>query len=323
MSDTFVADISNYQANIDLPTYRATNGKIICQVSWGTTQTVNPLRVLQIASLKFDVVVWYMGLRADQDIAAQVAAFTNMIPVQTAGETYCIDWEATPGVSAIPTLDQVNQARALLAAHYGILPGWIGTYASTSLFQSQGMPDWGGWTWVASYQTTEPAIPHTLWQFTNGTYQSNPYGPINFPGIGFCDGSVFHAQDNLIPPDIQLQTLICPPLPAPTPAPTPTPTPTPVPTPAPTPVPSPIPTPIPSPTPSSVVVTLPVIHLGDTNTSVQRVRDLLNGRGISVPARGNTYGAQLEKGVLAFKALNGLGTDPTIGGRFWTDLLTS
>lgn len=336
MSDTFVADISNYQANVDLPTYRASNGKIICQISWGTAVTVNPLRVLQIASLKFDVVIWYLGLRADQDIAAQVAAFTSMIPVQTAGETYCVDWEATGNINP-PTLAQVNQARSLLAAHYGILPGWIGTYGSTSIFQSQGLPDWGGWVWVASYETAEPNIAHVLWQFTNGTYQSQPYGPINFPGIGFVDGSVFHAIDELIPADIQLQTLISPPLPAPSvpsvpsvpapPAPPAPPVP-PVPPVPPTPTPAPVVPPAPAPPTLAPVpavfnpVKLPRLSYGMSGAAVYALQALLSEHGFTVPSTG-VYDDATKTAVLNLKAKANLPFDDIVGPGVWTFLLTT
>lgn len=38
--------------------------------------------------------------------------------------------------------------------------------------------------WIAAYQSRKPTAAHTLWQFTDAH---------DFPGIGRCDGSVFHG----------------------------------------------------------------------------------------------------------------------------------
>lgn len=41
--------------------------------------------------------------------------------------------------------------------------------------------------WVAAYQSREPTTAHQLWQATNAH---------DFPGIGTCDGSIFHGTVN-------------------------------------------------------------------------------------------------------------------------------
>jgi len=216
MSDTFFADISNFQPSVNLPLYRETNAKISEQVNWGTQITDPNGRMAEIRSLNFTVVLWYMGLMPNQDIAAQVATFVSTLGPLLPGEAVVIDWESTGNLQP-PTVTQRDQAAQLIAQHYGFNVKWVGVYGPASLLQQHPTL---GWQWVASYETTEPTIPHVMWQFTNGQYHSNPYGPINFPGIGYCDGSVFHGTD------AQLAALVCPPgAPAPTPSPTPTPPP--------------------------------------------------------------------------------------------------
>lgn len=202
MADTFVADISNFQPSADLPTYRQTNAKIICQISWGTDVTVNAGRIAEIRSLDFTVVLWYMGLVANEDIGAQVGAFVSQIGHLLPGEGVFLDWEAT-GSTPPPTSQQRDVAESMLASRLGISVQWIGTYGPASLLENSPKP--AGWLFPASYETTEPAIPHALWQFTNGQYHSIPYGPIDFPGIGYCDASVFHGSD------AELEALVCPP----------------------------------------------------------------------------------------------------------------
>jgi hypothetical protein len=54
---------------------------------------------------------------------------------------------------------------------------------------------------VASYETVEPSIPHDIWQFTDGQYTSLPaseYAPINWPGVGKVDSSVFHGTETAL-----------------------------------------------------------------------------------------------------------------------------
>lgn len=211
MADIFFADISNFQDSADLATYRRTNAVVICQINWGTSVTVPSGRIALIRSLKFEVVVWYVGLVATEDIAAQVSAFLSAIGPLQPGETVCIDWESTPG-QGTPSASQRDQAATLIGTGLNIPVSMVGIYASPSNLSSA--PPLG-WSWVAAYEEPEPSVAHVFWQFTDGVYTSGPYPPVNFPGIGFCDGSVFHG------PVAQLAAAIVPNA-APAPAPPPT-----------------------------------------------------------------------------------------------------
>lgn len=214
MPDLFFPDTSNFQESIDFHALRGYTPVNVEQISWGTAVTLLPGRMAAIRSAGFTVTVWYLGLVANQNIAAQVAAFTGQLPELGPTDALFIDWEDTPNTLAMrfppnlprspaairrigrfvdgatPTAGQRDQAAQLLAAHYGCAESFIGVYGSPGNLAAAPPP---GWAIVASYETSEPAVAHTAWQFTDGVYVSNPYGPINFPGIGFCDASVFHG----------------------------------------------------------------------------------------------------------------------------------
>lgn len=204
--DLFFADLSNFNDPVDLNAYRASYSVVAEQVNWGTLITDPNGRMNQIRSLKFDLVIWYMGLVATEDITAQVNTFINTLGALLPNETIVIDWEATGNTT--PTAAQRDQAAGLLAAHYTLARWWIGTYGPAGML-GQFPP--ASWVWAASYETTEPTIAHVMWQFTNGVFVSIPYGPINFPGVGDCDASVFHGTV------AQLIAAVCPAAPAPPP----------------------------------------------------------------------------------------------------------
>src|ERR1017187_7935828 len=127
--DNFFADISNYQDPVNLPLYRQTNAVIAEQVNWGTAVTDPNGRMQEIRSLNFAVVVWYMGLVADEDVGAQVNAFVNTLGPLGPNEAVVIDWEAT-GNLPIPSVGQREQAANMIAAAYGIARVWVGVYGS-------------------------------------------------------------------------------------------------------------------------------------------------------------------------------------------------
>jgi len=186
MPDTFIADISNYQ-NPNLAAYQAAGYEVLInEVSWGLATTVPAGRIAAIRAQNFALVGWYMGLVANQPIAAQVAVFAAAIRTLELNEWIIIDWESTSGIG-LPSPAQRDECRALLAQEFD-RPVMV--YGGASDLRSA--PP-GGEVWAASYETSEPDIPHLMWQFSDGTYVSPPYSPINFPGIGFCDASVFHG----------------------------------------------------------------------------------------------------------------------------------
>ena len=227
MPDILFPDLSNFQANVDWPTLRQACGVVAEEVSWGLATSVPAGRVAAIRAQNFGLVVWYMGLRSDQDVTRQVLAFRFALGTLLPHETVCVDWEDTPNVG-VPTPAQRDEAIAALAFAFGRPVSSIGTYAPADLLAADPAPP--GWVWAASYETTEPSVPHTLWQYTDGQYVSLPaaqYSPVNWPGVGQIDTSVFHGS---------LYEMAVALLPPATPAPTPAPSPAPVP-PAPSPMP--------------------------------------------------------------------------------------
>ena len=190
MPDLFFPDISNYQS-IDVGTIRAACDVLLCEVSWGNAVTVPAGRMAALRAAHFDLLVWYVGLRSDQDTTQQAVTFCNAVGVVGANEALLIDWEATPNAGPTPSVAQREAFRASVSRILAVPASRIGTYGSASDLKNGPAP---GWSIVASYETSEPMIPHTAWQFTNGSYVSDPYHPIDFPGIGFCDASVFHGS---------------------------------------------------------------------------------------------------------------------------------
>lgn len=199
MTDLIFADLSNFQATVDFAQLRGYSAAVGEEISWGTAVTIPSGRIAAIRAEAFTCVLWYMGLRSDQDIASQVNTFTATLGSLNAGETVVIDWEESFG--STPSVSQREQAASLLAAYYKCDPAMIGTYGPASLLKASPPPSW---VWAASYETTEPQIPHAIWQFTDGFYTSPPYSPVNFPGVGACDASVYHGTAE------QLAALISP-----------------------------------------------------------------------------------------------------------------
>lgn len=197
--DLFFPDVSNFQPNVDFGALRGQASVVAVQVSWGTQVTIPTGRIAAVRAARFDAVLWYLGITTANS-AAQVAAFVNTLGPLEAGESVWIDWEST-GDQSPPPAAQRDEIAGLVAAHYGIPVEEVGVYGPNSLL-AESPPK--GPVWTASYETSEPATPHTIWQFTNGTYVSNPFGPINFAGVGFCDASVFHGTA------AELLAILCP-----------------------------------------------------------------------------------------------------------------
>lgn len=187
MTDTLFPDISEFQPNADLHSLRAQTGAVGVRVNYGTTlDKTMPARRDAVRAAGFDAVLWYVFLRPTQDIAAQVSATINCLGDLKHGELVFVDWEKDLNGS-VPSTSQRDQALELLDARYGVKAG---LYASASMMPAGiGRP-----TWVAAYATSEPRVTHNVWQYTDGQYTSGGYSPVNWPGAGKCDTSVFHGS---------------------------------------------------------------------------------------------------------------------------------
>jgi hypothetical protein len=124
----------------------------------------------------------YQYLVAAQPVAPQAAAFVATVGHLQPGEFAVLDLEEGDG-------DQSERAQAWfdsVDAHL-TYPGYRGAwlYSDEAFFQERGLmaiAESSRHTWVACYAPTPPAVPHTLWQYTDAT----PWA-----GIGQCDSSRF------------------------------------------------------------------------------------------------------------------------------------
>ena len=186
MSDLFFPDVSNFQASIDWASLRAKTSVLAMEVNWSLTDT-SLRRVPVVRSWDFTTVIWYVGILASSS-PAQVASLTkSILGSLEPGEAVCLDWEA-------------NNCATRLANAFNVALIRVGIYSNAALFKAEPLT-LDTWTWVASYETMEPSIPHDIWQFTDGQYTSLPaseYAPINWPGVGKVDSSVFHGTETAL-----------------------------------------------------------------------------------------------------------------------------
>jgi GH25 family lysozyme M1 (1,4-beta-N-acetylmuramidase) len=187
MADTIFADVSEWQTRADFAQLRTVSKAVGVRVCYGTTlDKCMPLRRTQVRGANFHAVLWYLFLRPNKEIAAQVATFVSCIPTLLYGEAAFVDWESDPGANgAWATEAQRDQALALMDKHYGKRTG---VYASALVSVPQNRP-----RWMASYGISKPQSAYDVWQYTNGKYTSGRYSPVDFPSIGHCDTNVFHG----------------------------------------------------------------------------------------------------------------------------------
>jgi GH25 family lysozyme M1 (1,4-beta-N-acetylmuramidase) len=184
MADIYMADISEFQANIDAPTYLAGGCEtVICRTHNGYRPDHKcPGRIDYLRGHNFVGIGWYQYLVSGQDPAAQARAFMASVPGGLRGNEWAVlDLEEGSG-------DQTGRAQAWFDA----VDPWAGfpamLYSGDSFLRTQlgGSARWAGRpVWVAAYGQSEPAQAHSLWQFTDA---------YRFPGISSpCDGSIHHG----------------------------------------------------------------------------------------------------------------------------------
>lgn len=199
LMDLFIPDISEWQVGADTAKYRASGGNaIIARVCYGTrNDTTMVARRDALRAEGFPVIGWYLFLRASQTVMEQVLAFQAVIPSLGQYEFVVLDWEDDRGTR--PDVGMRDATLAELDVRYGRTTWGYGYSGELQAYPFHGRP-----TWVAGYGIGEPALTHLLWQYTDGRYTSGGYRPINFPGLGKIDASVFHGSldqlKNLINP---------------------------------------------------------------------------------------------------------------------------
>lgn len=189
MTDIYMADVSEFQGNVDAQKYiSAGNECIICRTYNGyRPDNMMPGRRDYLRGQPFTGVGWYAYLEDGVDAVEQAHGFIATIGSLKGNEWPILDLEEGSG-------DQTGRAQAW----FNVVDPWAGfpamLYAGDAFLKSNlgGAGRWSGRpVWIASYPNSyqpnpgsEPSAAHILWQF------SDRY---NFAGIGNCDGNIHHG----------------------------------------------------------------------------------------------------------------------------------
>lgn len=179
-SIVLMADISQFQPQIADAVYLQWSKAVIIRAMYGQDMTDRSWFGGQRRSLLLQGGAQFLGiyqyLRADQDAAAQAKALAQLLGTLNKGEYVIADIEEGAGS---------QQARwqtwaGVIHAELGFAPG---DYSGLNFAAAHGLTPVD---WVAAYGTTEPAVQHLFWQFTDA---------MTIPGVpGLCDCSVFHGS---------------------------------------------------------------------------------------------------------------------------------
>lgn len=172
-----LADCSEFQPDIADAAYLRWSQAIVIRALYGT-------RVDK---------AWYGGARRDalhaggarfigiyayitgQDITAQAKALISLLGKLRPGEKIIADIEEGTGSQQTRWVTWAKTINAALGD-----PPW--DYSGLNFASVHGLQPV---TWVAAYGSSEPSVPHQLWQFTDA---------YAVPGVGTCDCSVFHGS---------------------------------------------------------------------------------------------------------------------------------
>jgi len=185
MAKITMADISEYQTNIDAPTYLRYHKTIICRVHNGNRpDNMMPTRRDYLRKYKFTGIGWYQYLVSNRDPAAQARDFIAVVGNLHVNEWAILDLESGTG-------DQTQRAQAW----FDVVDKWANMTAmlySGEYFLNNQLGGSGRWKgrpiWVAAYRSTEPTLAHMLWQYTD----REKYGAITPSN---CDSSLHHGTD--------------------------------------------------------------------------------------------------------------------------------
>jgi GH25 family lysozyme M1 (1,4-beta-N-acetylmuramidase) len=169
----YLADVSEYQPDIDDATYAAWSRGIAIRALYGASHTDGAWyggarrADLHAAGIRFLGI--YQYLVAGQSGTSQAQAFHNLVgPIQN-GEVFVADFEEGDK-------SMLTSWRSEMVALYGKgITSYLWTYTGLSFGQSAGVLPV---QWIADYASSPPSTPHTLWQFSES---------YNVPGVGTCD----------------------------------------------------------------------------------------------------------------------------------------
>ncbi|MGH3205924.1 MAG: peptidoglycan-binding protein [Streptosporangiaceae bacterium] len=287
---TYVADCSVWQPDINDAAYLAWSRAIIVRALDGTVTDQ----------------AWYGGQRRDL-LHAGGALFVGIYAYITAADSVVTQaralldlvGELRPGEKLIADIEEGSGSQAgrwaawakVIAAATG---DWPWCYSDLDFAEERGLAP----EWVAAFGKDEPAGSHILWQFTDA-YQ--------VPGIETpCDCSIARCSVE------ELSALAYQPGAQPAPAPEPA-------------APKPAPVTVPDDWQEQIMAALPVLKLGDKDTSepwmVRRVQGLVDALGPDCAVTGE-FDAATETAVKDFQENHGIAADGVVGPATWSMLIT-
>jgi lysozyme len=183
MTDTRLADISEFQESIDANAYlRGGYSCLIVRAHNGyRPDNLWPARRDYLRGFGFTALGWYQYVVADRDTRDQARAFISAVGELRGNEFAVCDLEEGSGAQ-----------RSRAQAWFTEVDNWQGfpatLYSGESFYKEHlgGADSWAGRPrWMAAYRSTEPTDPHELWQNTDSA---------SFPGLaGGVDGNLFHG----------------------------------------------------------------------------------------------------------------------------------
>jgi len=176
---TLLADVSEFQPDINDAKYLAWSPAIVIRAAYGADHDDRAWYGGDRRKQLHDGGVLFLGIyqyiAAAQDVTAQAREFCRLIGNLAKGEYPLADWEEGAGNLAARRATWNH----VVLNELGFSPGT--GYSGLFFARDHGLAPV---EWVAAYQSTEPAPPHLLWQFTDR---------FQVPGVGTADCSVYHG----------------------------------------------------------------------------------------------------------------------------------
>lgn len=173
-----LADVSEFQPNVDDPVYLRWSQAVIFRALYGAQHIDHAWfggdRRKQFHDNGAQFVGIYQYVVASQPVLQQAAAMVELLGSLQHGEVVIADIEEGSGDLA----ETWHIYASTIAGALGDQP-W--DYSGLNFAAAHGLAPV---RWVAAYGQSEPSVPHTLWQFTDR---------FSIPGVGVADCSLFHG----------------------------------------------------------------------------------------------------------------------------------
>ena len=172
-----LCDISAWQPDIADATYLAWSKAVIIRAMYGTAVDRawyggQRRDLLLLGGAQFLGI--YQFLTASEDAATQARALAQLLGKLNPGEYVIADIEEGDG----PQQARWQAWAEVIHGELGFAPG---TYSGENFAATHALAPVD---WVAAYQSSEPSVPHRIWQFTDA---------YDIPGVGVADCSLFHG----------------------------------------------------------------------------------------------------------------------------------